>query len=1367
MLPRGRQPSSPRAPRRRGAALVVALGLLSLVLLLALAFVASMQTERLAARNARSRAVGRQFSSIAPYVASLFLGSTNFIPHVYWADEADDEQTAPETNDVIVRVYGEGNATQRSAAVRGLLIGSDGTEIDGREAIFFGPDGDAARFATLPAAATNFLPAALSHVLETNALPLRWQYITSHNESIEGDYRLAGRVTFLAADLSGQADVHRLSPAQWRMAGVAEDEVGPLLAAVTNAAPLANRPDLLAFLRRRPFPLPDESVLDALGTASLDPDPRQLPYGARIGDADLLVTNKFDLASLTNNPSAVVRERLFDECPDASADPRRRWQEASDDDSAVRDYLASVSNALFRVRPLFDGGSSLSNRTARAVFWNLLNDLDADRYPQTDSDAPWLDDYGVEALPLLSELALEEVGDIPGEDADNSPDTADAGPAPAASLDGLVDECPACRRLREAGLAVPSYRGAAELWYPFQRATDADIPSAWLAQHLYAVTYTNDAESVAARVRKNIDDLSAGNVTDIIETYWSTNVVRRPYRHAETTDLAVPPLSFQTLEYGSLPSANDDGIDYLAAGEVVVPAVPGPSETNTVYLVVRHDIDSLVTNLVETVTTNLVGDIESVETNTVETVTTNLSVRAAAYTVTTNAPPGHLYDALLGYDPGTGARAPSPLGSLLDGEYALHYFTSNIVEELVFDEPEAEDGDSEAEDGDPETGDGERETLWVTNTVYTSVFYFEPSALVTNSWEGERTTILSNVVTTVTATNLFGDVSGTLTTAPSTPATRAILDALPAFLRTEEGSSQVVTNWNDATRYEVEVFRNVVRVGAETRQGGGDLWTLLSSGGGASSNAVARWVGCVTNFAGRADFDGRDERFAVSRAPVFRFEVPFEHVFYDADGATVLESHVVSVPMPIGFGYRTNMVYLLTTTDGTDTTDGTGSAAYHGDFWADFHAEDFQEETVPLPVENTVLLSSQVFLEDPRLDTATGVPDAGRSGLARYPADEAPGPGSDTNLVSRAGAGDDTEVPWLLELDRTLALAVDDPRFNGRTHRWRRTESDTLGAPPDFLDGALSSGSAGDAEEGAPSRSLSDLYPRFQGYPLLHHDGLPARIGDIGYLGTDEPWESLDLLAPPGAKLLDLWCLASPDGTNAPRRAFGRIHAQTPFPAAAAFLFADTAFGARRLASGDASATFADLLGSGSDTAEKLLRHLTNAVISAAREFHPVSTNSLALSRLLFDDAGTASESQDPALAEATFPIAQWFGCLVPLLLETEGADAPGPSSGDVTLEALCSAFGVEPADLRAAFEGTAGDQAAAPYDMPGLDLFEDLFRDLPDRVTFRQNLVLVVACSEALAPNGRVESATRTVYLLFRDAWTGAWNLVDELELR
>lgn len=61
-------------------------------------------------------------------------------------------------------------------------------------------------------------------------------------------------------------------------------------------------------------------------------------------------------------------------------------------------------------------------------------------------------------------------------------------------------------------------------------------------------------------------------------------------------------------------------------------------------------------------------------------------------------------------------------------------------------------------------------------------------------------------------------------------------------------------------------------------------------------------------------------------------------------------------------------------------------------------------------------------------------------------------------------------------------------------------------------------------------------------------------------------------------------------------------------------------------------------------------------------------------------------------------------------------------------------------------------------YDIPGTDLIEDLIRDLPSRVSFRQNLFLVFLRAQTLARNGRVTADSASAVLLVRDAYTGTF---------
>ena len=155
--------------------------------------------------------------------------------------------------------------------------------------------------------------------------------------------------------------------------------------------------------------------------------------------------------------------------------------------------------------------------------------------------------------------------------------------------------------------------------------------------------------------------------------------------------------------------------------------------------------------------------------------------------------------------------------------------------------------------------------------------------------------------------------------------------------------------------------------------------------------------------------------------------------------------------------------------------------------------------------------------------------------------------------------------------------------------------------------------------------------------------------------------------------------------------------------------------------------------------------------------FHPAATNSLELiSEGIF--AGEAAEETDEALGYAVFPFSQWMAVLAPELLKAgetgEDAETAEESWRDCTLEK--------------ALESAAGESSEIyGYEIAGLDRLEDLVRDLPERVTFRQNLVLVVARSDSLMPNGRVAATTRTLFLLHRDSWTGRWFVVDQIELR
>ena len=1309
-------PNGP-SPRRSGAALVVALGVLSLVLLLATAFVLSMQTEGLAIRNSSEKTDARGYADIAIVIAAAYMEPETdrpdvfLTPHAYWrADEESDGDDGNEPDGEIEtdskplrRVYDGHSLLEVEADVQGLLVGSDGTEIGGREVHLGGTE---APFADFPPSVTNFLPPSLAYQLSTNALSVRWQYITSVNQNNTNDLRLTGRVAFFAADLSGLADIRHATTNQLAMAGLAgaSGDEPPSFANAVSPIDLAAMLEAAAGSGGGPA---DISPLDTFTTRSLDPDPWCLPIGTAAENnmfvghalAPSTLTNKFDLAALTNG-AVIVREAV------PSLDRPGLWRDAADASPDLRDALDAVSNALFRVEPLFGHDDSASNRTARAVFWNLLNDLDADRYPQTDTDEPWLDDVGIEALPLVSEF-----------DFFADPD----GGVPA----GLpyTDDCPACAALREANESATNvaHRVGTELWYPFF-CTNGLPAETHVALHLWKTAYTNDVQSALDRVTDNL-----GSVTETLIAHWGTNVYSRSYRIPRGSRLEFPNTAIHTLQYG----VNDDLGAYVAAG--ILPEGENPA---------------------------FVPDLEVPSD-----VTLGIDTNAPALTATSASTdaPLHLLDILL----------EGPLASLFAGEWSLDYTTTtNAVEEpdtempadpvveytttFTFlpddpdliddllaafsaeepeeledpDAPEAPETQAEQEQPEEQEAPEEPEDDGGSGT--------EPPVVV------PAPPTLTLPVTFQATTNAFGETTAVLATTPDSDALRRIEPFIPRLLRggdaavtsaTNTPSDDGQTNSVSYTRYELSVWYEVVRNGPETIHGSEGL--LESTGADMLSDAS-----CVLKLLEEDFVDG----FAcVTNKTPFYFEAACVHSAFDTNGV-LLAQHTVTNLLPIGLAAVTNVAYAQ---NPESTTVYESGAAFD---WSAV-ATDFTSTNLVADILNTLHFSAQLYLEGDNPEDAEGRPYAPDV----VPYDEAPGPGSEAARGESAGETEDSSgeasspvedsgatppsaceaPPWLLETPKLLSLAVDDPRFNGHTYEWYDVEEATPGEPPVRFPGEE------DEEE------FFSVYPRFAGYPVLHHDGLPAAVGDIGLLGTDEPWETLDLFSAPGTKLLDLWSLNAP-ATNEDRRVFGRIHACTPFPGAAALLFADTVFGTNRLAlagvadssgeSGEDPLSFADALGEES-VASDALDLFTNAVCAVGWTFSPQPTNSLAL----IGDAG----AEPPSVAEESgldtiFPFTQWMDALAPHLVDL-------------------------PETLRLP---TAGSEDAEPPSFAGvlhtgLDFAEDFVRDLPDRVTFRQNLLLVIARGDSLAPNGRVFATSWTAILLWRDAWTGRWTILGQQELR
>ena len=106
-------------------------------------------------------------------------------------------------------------------------------------------------------------------------------------------------------------------------------------------------------------------------------------------------------------------------------------------------------------------------------------------------------------------------------------------------------------------------------------------------------------------------------------------------------------------------------------------------------------------------------------------------------------------------------------------------------------------------------------------------------------------------------------------------------------------------------------------------------------------------------------------------------------------------------------------------------------------------------------------------------------------------------------------------------------------------------------------------------------------------------------------------------------------------------------------------------------------------------------------------------------------------------MERATLPFAEWLPRIAENLPDWRALfDRPDPSD---------SADSPDPS-------GPPG------YETPGHDRLEDLVRDLPERATFRQNLVLIFVRAQALAPSGRVTADSLAAALMVRDSYTGLW---------
>ncbi len=76
--------------------------------------------------------------------------------------------------------------------------------------------------------------------------------------------------------------------------------------------------------------------------------------------------------------------------------------------------------------------------------------------------------------------------------------------------------------------------------------------------------------------------------------------------------------------------------------------------------------------------------------------------------------------------------------------------------------------------------------------------------------------------------------------------------------------------------------------------------------------------------------------------------------------------------------------------------------------------------------------------------------------------------------------------------------------------------------------------------------------------------------------------------------------------------------------------------------------------------------------------------------------------------------------------------------------------------------EYLSGDDAWHWQGSWGNEIKEDILRDLCERLTFRQQIFLIVVDVRATSPALTVRAERRAAVLVVRDAYTGAWRVVE-----
>ncbi len=253
-------------------------------------------------------------------------------------------------------------------------------------------------------------------------------------------------MAFLIIDCTGFLDVHAISNTHARVlaSDVRDpDAFDPLPDPAAGGATFISQADLNARGAQWDLDTPASNLVVCI----IDPGPEvTITNWSGLGLPSVELVPKYNLLLWTNAMSDVS---------DRSDQPDRYVQDPPDA------WLEAVTNRL--VQAGFD--------EPQALAWNLLNFMDADRIPQSDHLHAWQEEYPVEDVPLINEIAVLKV--------------------PPAEVAGRSNH----------------YSVAVELWYPF---VPGRIDAADAAEVVVGV-FTNDPAASRPTVDAMLDADTRGD----------------------------------------------------------------------------------------------------------------------------------------------------------------------------------------------------------------------------------------------------------------------------------------------------------------------------------------------------------------------------------------------------------------------------------------------------------------------------------------------------------------------------------------------------------------------------------------------------------------------------------------------------------------------------------------------------------------------------------------------------------------------------------------------------------------------------------------------------------------------------------------